>query len=125
MTIDSRSGIPFRSVVLTMGAIILGLCIAAVVIFQARYLIIGPQITLTNEPTGPQNERQIALTGNARNISRLWLNDRPIFTDLDGNFSEAVVLSDGLSLLTLRATDRYGRTTIVEKPLVYSPASFF
>lgn len=94
------------------------------VTFQARYLIVGPQIVITSEPTGPQNERQVYIAGTAYNISRLWLNDRPIYTDAQGNFKEALILENGYTIVTLRAEDRYGRTEIVTRPLVYAPASF-
>lgn len=92
--------------------------------FQARFLIIGPQIVLAKHPDLRQNERQIFLVGAAHNISRLWLNDRPIYTDAEGNFKEALVLENGYTVATLRAEDRYGRETTVTQPFVYSPASF-
>ena len=97
--------------------------VLAYVGFQARYLIIGPQILLNDAPSQRQNERQIFLTGTAYNISHLWLNDRPIFTDAQGNFKEALVLENGYTVATLRAKDRYGRETRVAQSFVYSPAS--
>lgn len=117
--------LPFRTLVQFTISIISGFLILGFIIFQARYLLIGPRISLTEEPTGTQNERQVFLAGNAKNISRLWLNDRPIYTDATGYFREAVILENGYTITTLRAEDRYGRTTTVEKPMVYAPASFF
>lgn len=92
--------------------------------FQARFLIGGPQIMLSDVPNIRQNERQIFLTGYTHNISRLWLNDRQIYTDAKGNFKEAVILENGYTITTLRAEDRYGRKTTVTKQFVYTPASF-
>ncbi len=117
--------IPFRTIVKSC-AIAVGLvCAVAYVIFQARFLIIGPQIVLSKEPELLQNSRQIFLTGAAHNISRLWLNDRPIYTDAEGKFKEALVLENGYTIATLRAEDRYGRQTTITQPFVYSPASFY
>ncbi len=93
------------------------------VVFQGRFLITGPRIVLKDLPEGPQNSQQITITGDAYNISRLWLNDRPIYTDAKGRFEEALVLENGYTVATLRAEDRYGRTTRVSAPLVYVPAS--
>lgn len=116
--------IPFRTIV-KGGGIILGLVIVIIyLIFQARFLIIGPNIILTEVPTPLQNQRQIYLSGSAYNISRLWLNDRPIYTDAKGNFKEALVLENGYTMSTLRAEDRYGRETKITKSFVYAPASF-
>lgn len=99
------------------------LLILGFVLFQARFLLTGPRIVLHTVPTGPQNSRQITLSGDAFNISRLWLNDRPIYTDANGRFEEALILENGYTVATLRAEDRYGRTTRVSTPWVYIPAS--
>lgn len=93
------------------------------VFFQARFLITGPQIVLASEPTTQHNDRVLSLEGSAFNITHLWLNDRPIFTDEDGNFKEALVLENGYTITTLRAKDRYGRETTVVRSYVYTPAS--
>lgn len=99
------------------------LLITTYIIFQARFLIIGPEITLTTEPAVQQNERIITLTGTARNITHLWLNDRQIYTDEQGHFTEALVLENGYTITTLKAKDRYGRETKVVRSFVYTPAS--
>lgn len=118
-----HDGIPFRTLVKLTGLVIGLLLVLSYVSFQARFLIIGPQITLTDTPPLVHNERQIFLSGKAFNISRLWLNNRPIYTDIDGNFKEALVLENGYTIATLRAEDRYGRTTAVARQFVYVPAS--
>jgi hypothetical protein len=115
---------PFRIIVKYWLLALLGILILSFIVFQARFLIMGPQITLTEAPTVPQSERQIHLKGVAHNIARLWLNDRPIYTDAKGNFEEALVLENGYTIATLRAEDRYGRSTTLSRELVYVPASF-
>ncbi len=115
----------FRTLI-KITAISIGLLvILAYFIFQARFLIMGPQITLTERPNIRQNERTVFLTGNTRNISHLWLNDRPIYTNKVGEFKEALVLENGYTIATLRAEDRYGRKTTVSAPFVYTPASLY
>lgn len=92
--------------------------------YQARFLILGPQISLTEEVPMLQKTRHLTLTGQANNISRLWLNGRPIFTDRNGQFTAAVILENGYTVTTLMAEDRYGRVTTITRPFVYVPASF-
>ncbi len=116
--------IEFRTLIKIIVISIGLLCILAYFIFQARFLIMGPQITLTEHLNVRQNERAVFLTGMTRNISHLWLNDRPIYTDRDGEFKEALILENGYTIATLRAEDRYGRKTTIIQPLVYTPASF-
>ena len=124
MKILNTEPFPFRTIMHHWALSIVALLMLSFVVFQGRFLIVGPQIVLTDSPEGPQNERQIELQGTAYNISRLWLNDRPIFTDAQGNFDEALVLENGYTVATLRAEDRYGRTTTVSRELVYVPACF-
>jgi len=121
---ESKTTLEFKTILKALGIMVLLALITAYVLFQARFLITGPQITLTNEPSSAhQNERVITLEGNTHNITHLWLNDRPIFTDENGNFSEALILENGYTITTLRAKDRYGRETEVVRSFVYTPAS--
>jgi hypothetical protein len=113
----------FRTFVKYWFITVVTLLMLAFILFQARFLITGPQITITEAPQGPVNEREVTIAGTAHNISRLWLNDRPIYTDAKGNFKEEIVLENGYTIATLRAEDRYGRSTEVSQPLVYVPAS--
>jgi hypothetical protein len=114
----------FRTVVKTSIFLLGLLLVITYVVFQARFLIIGPQLLLSSDPEQLVNHRQITLDGSAYNISRLWLNDRPIFTDAQGNFKEALVLENGYTVATVRAEDRYGRETLIKRTYVYAPASF-
>lgn len=125
MRLDSQSNtFAFRDTLkwITIGCV--GVILMSYAVFQARFLIIGPQITLDSEPESLQNERRVFLEGTAFNISRLWLNDRQIFTDTQGNFREALILENGYTISTLRAEDRYGRNTTLTRSYVYAPASF-
>ena len=119
-----RRTISFRTLIIVTLATVFTAIIIAFVLYQARYLLLGPQITLTDIPQGLQNERQIMISGVARNISRLWLNDRQIYTDPNGIFTEALIMENGYTITTLRAEDRYGRSATIEQPFVYAPASF-
>lgn len=91
------------------------------VLFQARLLITGPVIELINEPPTEQTERVVKLQGYAQNIVKITLNGKTIYTDKNGYFKEALVLENGYTIATLEGTDRYGRTTQLEKAFVYSP----
>ena len=102
--------------------VILGILLSYI-IFQARFMIEGPQITLIHEPNRLQNERIITLSGTAKNITEISLNGRQIFTDEYGNFDEALVLENGYTINTLAAIDRYGRQVQVVRPFIYIPAS--
>ncbi len=102
--------------------LVLGLLFVGYAVFQARFLLAGPEITFTTTMATVQTERLIHLEGTATNIVKLTLNGREIYTDKNGNFKEALILENGYTIATLEAYDRYGRTESVIKNFVYTPA---
>ncbi len=97
--------------------------LGAYIIFQARFMIQGPQLALDIEPNRVQNERIISLSGTASNITKITLNGRQIFTNEDGYFKEALVLENGYTIATIAAFDRYGREAQLVRSFIYTPAS--
>jgi len=89
--------------------------------FQARFIVAGPQIILKKEPPTENYTRVVKLTGEAKNITHLWLNGRQIFTDENGNFEEEMVLENSYTITTLQAKDRYGREVKLIRSFVYKP----
>ncbi len=89
------------------------------VLFQARFILEGPVISLTYDPSVVHTERLVTLEGTAENIVRMTLNGRQIYTDTTGNFKEALVLENGYTIATLQAEDRYGRKRDLTREFVY------
>jgi hypothetical protein len=118
-----RTGFTFRAFVLSIGLLLLLGVILLYIGFQARFLIAGPQLTLIDEPSSVQNSPVVNLRGSAKNITKISLNDRQIFTDKVGYFDEALVLENGYTIATIQATDRYGREQRIVKEFVYTPTS--
>ncbi len=80
--------------------------------FKMRNLLEGPVIAVST----PQNGTTVGtsteiIRGTAKNVSSLSLNDRPIFIDEQGNFSETVALSPGYNILSLKGQDKFGKKT--------------
>lgn len=99
--------------------LVLGLLFALYCLFQARFLILGPGVSITSHKDGTAvHEPQITLSGRARNAAWISLNDRQIFTDEKGFWNEKLILSDGLSIMTLRVRDRFGRESVSSVRLV-------
>lgn len=108
-----------KYVIILLGTVMLSIYI----VFQARFMIQGPRLILTNEPNQVENTRVVTISGSAYNIAKISLNDRQIFTDKSGYFSEALVLENGYTIATIKAVDRYGRETQVVRSFVYTPTS--
>lgn len=112
-----------RRVLAVIGIGMLLLTIVSYVSYQARFLLVGPQIVLIEEPPPRSETPDITITGSARNIARIAINGRQIFTDPAGNFEELIILSPGANIITISAVDRYGRTKAIDRTTVYSADS--
>ena len=63
------------------------------------------------------------VTGNASKAIYLTLNGREIFIDKDGNFSEAIAVLPGFSIVTLNARDKFGKTAEKKFEVVYKESA--
>ena len=90
--------------------LIVGILFALYCLFQARFLILGPQVWIYSpQDGGVVAEPAVTLEGQARNAAWISLNDRPIFTDEEGLWSEKLIVSSGVSIMTVKVRDRFGR----------------
>lgn len=117
--------ITFRTCFATVAALGASGLFLLYLLFQARFVLAGPQLTLAPTHPGRHNQPVVQLEGTAANIARLWLNGRPIYTDPDGHFKEALILENGYTVATLAAEDRYGRRTELHREFVYMPSTLF
>ncbi len=79
----------------------------------------GPTINLRDPAADALlTNDQIVVAGTAERIAKLYLNGRQIFTDELGNFTETIILQTGYNQLEIRAIDKFGRETKVNRSLV-------
>lgn len=86
------------------------LLLVVYVLFQARNIILGPRIAILSpeaESTVPVGV--MVVSGTAQNISFLALDDRQIYTDTAGRWSEKLIAAPGINIIKLTARDRFGR----------------
>jgi hypothetical protein len=89
--------------------IIFFLLLASYALFQARFLILGPRLTILSPTDGAAVTTVIEVEGTATNVAWLTLDDRQIFTDEKGHFKEKLIVGKGTSIISVRARDRFGR----------------
>lgn len=115
---------------LTFYTLIRLLIVAGVVItflwyiaFQARLLIAGPSITLTNNLPQITSSKVLSVEGSVDNVVEVTLNGRAIFVNQEGYFKETLVLENGYTIMTLEARDRYERIRTITQSVVYQGTS--
>jgi hypothetical protein len=90
--------------------IVVGILLITYILFNSRLIIGGPQITVFEPRDGAQlQERFIDLKGKVRSATVITVNDRPILVDKEGNFTEKLLLSPGISIIELYARDKFNR----------------
>lgn len=103
--------------------ILFAVAIGLYTIYQARHFLSGPELTLLSPQNGATvSDSLIEIKGHADNIVYISLNDRQIYVDQQGNFSENLLLFSGYNVITLKAKDKFGRETEKVLSLVYKPA---
>lgn len=102
-------------------SLIIGLLVLTLVsysAFQARFIILGPRVEITSHTDGEVVESAfVVIEGRATNISWISLNDRQIFTDEEGFWSEELVVPEGMSTLTVKVRGKMGEDIEKEKSI--------
>lgn len=74
--------------------------------YQARAYLAGPALTIKHTE---QNGALLEISGTAERVAFLSLNERQIFTNERGVWQETILLLPGYNIVSLAATDRFGR----------------
>lgn len=78
--------------------------------FRSIDFIKGPLVFIESHESGETvNDNLLELTGSAKNISFITLNDGQIYTNEEGKFNEKLLLSPGYNIIKLSVRDRYAR----------------
>lgn len=82
----------------------------------------GPSIHISSPQNGDTvSERLLNISASTTLISFITLNDRQIFIDQKGDLFEQLLLQDGYNIISIKATDRFGRKVEKRLEVVYKP----
>jgi hypothetical protein len=88
--------------------------------YEVQRIVYGPRIVINTPENGSLvSQSLIDVSGDTQNIKDISLNDKKIFIDEKGNFSEKVLLSYGYNVLTLKASDKFGRKIVKTLEIIY------
>lgn len=94
--------------------------ISGYALYRSEALRKGPQLTLDSPKDGELfSTSQAIISGTAKNIAFISLNDRQIFTDETGRFKEKLLLPYGYTILKIEAKDKFGKTVVKQVEVVY------
>ncbi len=88
---------------------------------EAIPFLTGPVLSLASPKNGESfHNGFINISGSAVHTQSVSLDGSPLLTDQNGHFSTELTLPRGSAILTLTATDRFGRIT-TERRTVFVP----
>ncbi|MGH7141069.1 MAG: hypothetical protein ACREGH_00335, partial [Minisyncoccia bacterium] len=91
-------------------------------VFEARFLIEGPKITvLTPKDGAAVGGPLITIAGNVQNTAFFSIDGRQAFADEQGNFSETLTPAPGYDVVEIAAKDRFGRTAETDLEITVLP----
>lgn len=94
--------------------------------FALKDVLRGPRIDIETPQSGYSTTTpMIGVSGRVFRGNLFFIDNATTTIDLEGNFSEQLLLSSGYNIMTLEARDRYGRTSTetIEMVLVTKTAT--
>ena len=89
-------------------------------LYEIQKVVLGPRIEVLSPTNGSLVANSFTeISGIAKNINEISLNDRKIYTDEQGNFKEELLLAYGYNAVSLKASDKFGRKTEKVVEVIY------
>jgi hypothetical protein len=89
-------------------------------LFNARNLILGPEVEIFNPINNTETTDNLTkVSGQAKNITYISLNEKQIFVDKEGMFQEKLLLNPGSNLIQIRAQDRFKKEIVKSLKIYY------
>ncbi len=110
--------LPFRRIRFgpaLIGLLILVLGLGSFLLFQYRYSFISPPLNLTSPHEGQIVEKNVTVTGNTDVNATVTVNDSPVTVQSNGTFEKSVTLFPGKSTIRIKAQNRFGKLSQVER----------
>lgn len=99
------------------------LAIASYALFALSPLLRGPHLTVN--PPRDTGHGTIVLEGVAKRVSNLSVNGLPVPTTHEGAFSIERSYPAGYTVVIVRASDRFGRTTEATRTFITDPNKLY
>jgi hypothetical protein len=88
--------------------------------FRTKDFLEGPVLEITTPKNGEMfSSALISVAGLSKNLSFLSIDGRKIFTNKDGVWEEKLLLQNGVNIIEVQATDRFGRENTQVMRVVY------
>jgi cytoskeletal protein RodZ len=86
--------------------------------FQYRAAFLPPSLTITSPQQNSTTSKEITVSGKADSTASVFVNNQPVTVGNDGEFSKRLTLFPGNATVSVRAENRFGKQTTVERNII-------
>lgn len=103
-------------------SILLAVCILVLFLgylfFQYRAAFLPPSLTITSPKAQSITSKEITVSGNADKNATVYVNNQPVSLNDKGEFSKKLTLFPGNATISVKAENRFGKQTVVQRSIV-------
>lgn len=116
--VNLSKGLSLRSLTLSVVGLVL-LAVAGYLFWQFSALTSAPKLTVSN----PDHDQVlygslITINGIVSGGADMFVNDSPILSDANGNFTDSIALQEGVNAIRITAKNRLGKSTTVTRNIL-------
>jgi cytoskeletal protein RodZ len=83
--------------------------------FQYRAAFLPPALSVSTPAAGSKTAQTLVVSGTADSNATVTVNGEPAAVANNGSFEKAITLFPGASTITIKATNRFGKTSTVQR----------
>lgn len=115
----SRGFVITPRLVIAAVAVLLLVAVSSYLAWQVSTLAAPPALSVTSPSADEVLEGSLAdINGRVTLGADVFINDAPVLTDINGNFSEKVALQNGVNVIRIVAKNRLGKTSTVTRNIL-------
>ncbi len=104
-----------KSLLLAGGIVVIFL---VYLVFQYRAAFLPPTLTLTSPKDNSVNSKEVTVSGKADSNATVSVNNQPVSVDSNGKFSKRLTLFLGQATISIKAKNRFGKETVLQRTIV-------
>lgn len=85
--------------------------------FQYRAAFLPPSLTVTSPQDGAKTSQSVVVSGKADSNATVTVNGQPVTVSNTGEFQKEVTLFPGNAIISVKATNRFGKETVVQRTI--------
>lgn len=106
----------FQFTLFFLAALLVLLC--GFLLYQYRSAFFSPSLTIDAPKTEIVTSTEVVVSGKSEPSATVTVNNTPVALDSDGNFKKTVTVFPGESVITIRAKNRLGKESVIERKVV-------